>query len=257
MTADELVDAEVGTVRTLSAPTPKEALAHVEAAIDRGDLVAIFGRCTVEYDGRATSYLGPGDRHVMLKPDGAALVHTATGREPVNWQPPGCVHDPRLRDGILEIVSRRSTPDEVLHIRFERVIHAVAFTTDDAGELQLAGTEGDLRRRILEEPDLLEPGFRPLAVERETSAGAIDIFGKDTDGAVVAVELKRRRVGPDAVGQLRRYVDALQRDLHANAEVRGILVAPSVTDRAEQLLAAEGLEFVALAPESELDAVRD
>jgi RecB family endonuclease NucS len=62
------------------------------------------------------------------------------------------------------------------------------------------------------------------------------------------VGLKRRRVGPDAVGQLGRYVDALERDLHADAEVRGILVAPSVTERARRLLAEQGMEFVALEP---------
>ncbi|PSQ33190.1 endonuclease NucS, partial [Halobacteriales archaeon SW_12_69_24] len=49
-------------------------------------------------------------------------------------------------------------------------------------------------------------------------------------------------------GQLGRYVDALERDLHAEAEVRGILVAPSVTDRARRMLAERGLEFVALDP---------
>jgi len=65
------------------------------------------------------------------------------------------------------------------------------------------------------------------------------------------VELKRRRVGPDAVGQLQRYVDALRRDLHAEAAVRGILVAPSVTDRARGLLAEKGLEFVALEPKTD------
>lgn len=62
------------------------------------------------------------------------------------------------------------------------------------------------------------------------------------------MELKRRRVGPDAVGQLTRYVEALERDLHADAEIRGLLVAPSVTERAKALLAENGLEFVPLTP---------
>ncbi|PSP51500.1 endonuclease NucS, partial [Halobacteriales archaeon QH_7_68_42] len=73
-------------------------------------------------------------------------------------------------------------------------------------------------------------------------------YGEDRDGRTVVLELKRRRVGPDAVGQLGRYVDALERDLHAETEVRGMLVAPSVTDRARRMLAERGLEFVALAP---------
>ena len=77
-----------------------------------------------------------------------------------------------------------------------------------------------------------------------TTAGAVDIYGKDADGTPTIVELKRRRVGPDAVGQLNRYVNALKRDLAAGRSVRGLLVAPSVTERAQELLTTEELEFV-------------
>lgn len=235
----------------LSEPSAEEARTRLEAAIDRGALVTAFGRCTVEYDGRASSSLGPGDRHLMLKPDGTALVHTAEGQKPVNWQPPGCTHEVRVDDGRLEVRSRRSNPDEELVVRFERVAHLAAFDAGESVELSVSGTEADLKRRILEEPELIEAGFRPLATERETPAGAVDVYGEDADGATVVLELKRRRVGPDAVGQLDRYVGALERELHADAEIRGVLVAPSVTDRARRLLATKGLEFVALAPDTE------
>ena len=114
--------------------------------------------------------------------------------------------------------------------------------------LSVSGTEADMKQRILEHPELIESGFRPLSTERDTPAGAVDIYGEDRAGRVVVLELKRRRVGPDAVGQLNRYVEALERDLHAGVEIRGILVAPSVTDRARRLLATRGLEFVSLSP---------
>ena len=68
------------------------------------------------------------------------------------------------------------------------------------------------------------------------------------EGTPTILELKRRRVGPDAVSQLKRYVDALSRDLAAGRTVRGILVAPSLTDRAERLLASEELEHITLDP---------
>jgi RecB family endonuclease NucS len=87
-----------------------------------------------------------------------------------------------------------------------------------------------------------------MMTERETAAGAIDIYGQDADETPTAVELKRRRVGPDAVGQLNRYVEALERN-RPGRSVRGILVAPSVTDRAEELLSTEDLEFIPLTPE--------
>jgi RecB family endonuclease NucS len=84
--------------------------------------------------------------------------------------------------------------------------------------------------------------------ERKTPAGPVDIYGKDHEGTPVIIELKRRRVGPDAVGQLQRYVTAVDSDLPAGTTPRGILIAPSVTDRAERLLDSEGLESISLAP---------
>jgi RecB family endonuclease NucS len=232
---------------TLADPTPADALDAVTAAIDRGDFLTLFGRCAIEYDGRASSSLGPGDRHVTLKPDGAALVHTDEGQKPVNWQPPGCAHSVAVEEGLV-VRSERETPAETLLVEFEEVAHAAAYDGSDPEDLSLSGTEADLKDRILANPDIVETGFEPRATERETPAGAVDVFGVDADGNRLVLELKRRRVGPDAVSQLNRYVDALERDLHADATVRGVLVAPSVTDRARSLLAERGLEFVSLEP---------
>ena len=234
---------------TLSDPAPATALDAVTAAIDRGDFLTLFGRCAVEYDGRASSSLGSGDRHVTLKPDGTVLVHTDEGQKPVNWQPPGCTHEPSVEDGAFLLRSRRETPEEELLIRFEALRHVAAFDVTDPEELSLSGTEEDLRERVLDDPSAVEPGFEPLATERDTPAGAVDVYGEDAEGRAVVVELKRRRAGLDAVGQLERYVDALRRDLHADREVRGILVAPSATERTRNLLAEQGLEFVSLAPD--------
>ncbi|GAB7020061.1 endonuclease NucS [Halostagnicola bangensis] len=235
---------------TLEQPAFETACETISDGIARDALVTIFGRCTVEYDGRASSRLDAGDRHVMCKPDGTMLVHTDEGQQPVNWQPPGCTHEVFCESEELRLESYRSTPEERLLVAFESVLQVSVFPVSDSSELTLVGTEEDLRERILEDPGLLEPGFRPLATERDTPAGAIDIYGEDSVGRAVVVELKRRRVGPDAVSQLRRYVDALERDLHADASIRGVLVAPSVTDRAEGLLGEHGLEFVSLEPTS-------
>ena len=235
-------------MRSLTRPSHEDALALVVDGIEAGALVTVVGRCTVEYEGRAESTLGPGERHVMLKPDGAALVHTDEGQQPVNWQPPDCSHEARLVEGSLVVESHRETPAEHLLVTFESVLQVSAFGLTDERDLSLSGTEEDLKERVLADPDLVEPGFTPLATERATPAGAVDVYGEDADGRTVVVELKRRRVGPDAVGQLSRYVAALRRELHAETEVRGVLVAPSVTDRARRLLAERGLEFVSLTP---------
>ncbi|PSP98746.1 endonuclease NucS [Halobacteriales archaeon QS_4_70_19] len=254
-------------VETVVAPTAGAALAVCERALAGDALLTVSGRCSVEYEGRASSSLGPGDRLLVCKPDGSVLVHTDEGQQPVNWQPPGCTVEPALvesageagdtddeaagdvdREPRLRVRSERTTPAEELVVEFASVAQVSAYDAVDPGELALTGTEEDLRERILAEPELVEPGFTPLATERGTPAGAVDIYGEDADGRTVILELKRRRVGPDAVGQLSRYVDALRRDLHEDAAVRGVLVAPSVTDRARRLLAEQGLEFVALEP---------
>ncbi|MCT9098495.1 endonuclease NucS [Haloarchaeobius sp. HME9146] len=237
--------------RTVVTPDHETARSVVDDGLADGQLVTVFGRCTVSYDGRATSQLGLGDRHVMCKPDGTVLVHTDEGQKPVNWQPPGCRQEARLsEEGTLELFSTRDSPTEELLVTFERIRQVSVFSVMDDEQLTLAGSEEDLRQRILDEPDLVESGFVPLATERETAAGAVDIYGRDTDGNVLVLELKRKRVGPDAASQLNRYVEALRRDLHAGATIRGILVAPSITDRARRLLAENGLEFVALEPPS-------
>ncbi|MFC7176559.1 endonuclease NucS [Halosegnis marinus] len=229
-------------------PSPEAACEAVAAGIEAGEVVSVFGRCAVEYEGRASSTLGPGDRLLLLKPDGTALVHTEEGHQPVNWQPPGCDHAVAVEDGDLAVHSTRTTPEEELDVRFAAVAQVSRYAATDDSELALEGTEADLKRRVLDDPALVEAGFEPRATERETPAGAVDVYGVDADGNTVVVELKRRRVGPDAVGQLARYVEALRRDSHEGASVRGVLVAPSVTDRARELLAERGLEFVAVEP---------
>jgi hypothetical protein len=236
-------------VTTLHRPTHRDALVAVSEAIESGDLCSILGRCTVEYAGRAESSLGAGDRLVLLKPDGSALVHTDEGRTPVNWQPPGSDHTAVVRDGTLHVVSRRENPDETLRVAFEAVYQVTTMDADDDRELDLRKTETDLQNRIVDDPEIVEAGFEVVEVERRSSAGAMDIFGRDAEGRPVVVELKRRRVGPDAVGQLSRYVEAVRREEGLDEEddaVRGVLVAPSVTPRAEELLARDGFEFVAV-----------
>lgn len=237
-------------VRTLHRPSHRETLAQIEAAFERGDVISIFGRCSVEYQGRAASSLAAGDRLLLLKPDGSALVHTDEKRTPVNWQPPGCEHRAAVRDGQLQVRSDRTGPDESLTVRFTTVGQFSAYDVTDDEELDLTGSEEDLRQHILDNPELIEEGFEPEEIERASAAGPMDIYGEDTEGTPVVVELKRRRVGPDAVGQLQRYVEALRREFGEGTAIRGVLVAPSITDRAADLLGTEGLEHIALDPET-------
>jgi RecB family endonuclease NucS len=237
------------TVRTLHDPSHREALWALEAAFDRGELITVFGECRVDYEGRASSTLGAGKRLLVLKPDGSALVHTDEKRTPVNWQPPGSDHYAAVREGRLRVRSVRTSPDETLAVRFADVEQLSAMGVTGGRDLEVRGSEADLRRRILEEPNLVEEGLDPVAVERDSAAGPMDVLCVDADSNPVVLELKRRRVGPSAVSQLGRYVEALgDEDGVDPDEVRGILVSPSITDRARELLAEQGFEHAAVEP---------
>ena len=228
-----------------SGNTPAEVIALVNDGLVREDLVTLAGHCTVRYDGRTSRRFGPADRLVICKPDGATVVHEATGLQPVAYAQPDGTIEISAEDGVL-VQAERDDPPESLEIAFEEVPRVDVLAVETASAVGDAGPEARLRERILDEPELLEPGFRPLATERETSAGPVDVFGRDARGRTVIVEVKARRVGPDAVGQLSRYVISLEEDLHADAAIRGVLAAPGVTERARELLAEQGLEFVPL-----------
>lgn len=65
---------------------------------------------------------------------------------------------------------------------------------------------------------------------------------------MVVLELKRGRATLDALSQLKRYIDNLS---VGNKDLRGILVAPSITESAFKLLGSYGLEFRDLYPPKE------
>lgn len=235
------------SVASLADPSPTEAHAFIEEHLAKDAMITIVGECVVDYSGRTDSFLPAGERLVVLKPDGTLLVHRTRKRTPVNWQPPGCLHQASVEDGRLLVHSTRRDPEEVVEIEFRSILQVSGMQLADGRDLELVGTEEDLRQRILQEPSLIEDGFTPQDTERWNVAGPADIYGEDTDGRPVIVELKRRRVGPDAVSQLKRYVDEFIRDTGLEA-VRGIVVAESLTDNAQALAEREGLEFIPLTP---------
>lgn len=224
--------------RVVTEPSPDEA-AQLILESRRRDVVILFLRCEVEYAGRASSSLPLGDRVVMIKPDGAVLIHGGEKREPLNWQPPGSSITARVRKGMLEIVSVRRKPSEKLVITSPIVFVALAARCA-ADQLVVRGLERELVEAVLQEPSLIEPGFTPLKTEVSTPMGKVDLLGIDASGAPVFVEFKRGTAGIDAAVQLKRYVDHARKK-HPNA--RGILAANSISPAAMRVLREGALEF--------------
>ena len=231
----------------LDRPTLEKAFLAVKSGTSRRKTVLIVGNCWVDYDGRASSKLEPGERIVLFKSDGSALIHRPRDYAPVNWQPPGSLFRTRLDEDQLQVRVFRSKENEVLEVSFDEVSLVAVMDLKDAGEFHLYASEEDMQQAILLEPSLLEEGFRPITAERPVEPGFIDILGVDGDNVLTVVEIKRKAATKESVTQLKRYVDVFTLD--SERSVRGILVAPELARGAQQLLASLGLEFKALSPQ--------
>ena len=237
-----------GTNKTtvLANPTLAEAASIIERAFAGRRTLIVAGNCTVQYVGRASSTLELGERLLIIKEDGALLVHRPAEYEPVNWQPSGCVFHVQLKQDRLEVHGVRQKPRESVKVTFDSVFMVSSLDLEDSGEFLLFASEEDMHKAILLKPSLLEEGFKPISYEKKVEPGFVDVYGVDKDGKLVVVEVKRKTAGKEAALQLARYIDAIK--AKANRELRGVLAAPSLGKDVQRLLETLGLEFKALDP---------
>jgi len=241
-------------VVSLENPSVERAAEFIKEAVSERKAVILVGNCWVDYKGRASSKLEPGERIVMIKEDGSVLVHRPFGYESVNWQPAGCLFQTRTKGETLRVRAIRRKPSESVSISFDHVYLVSAMRLIDRGEFSLHASEEDMQRAILLDPSLLEEGFEPISYEKKVEPGFVDIYGVDRDGRLVVVELKRRTAGRDAALQLAKYVDFVK--TMTNREIRGVLVAPRLAKGVQTLLTSLGLEFKALEPKKCADILR-
>lgn len=215
-------------------------------ALAQRKTLLLVGNCRVEYRGRARSELEPGERIVMIKEDGSVLVHRPSGYDAVNWQPPGCIFQTHLKDGVLQITALRRKPAESIRMFFDKLHLLSAMKLKDTGEFSLYASEEDMQKAVLLEPSLIEAGFKPISFEKKVEPGFLDVYGIDDRGRLVIVEIKRKTAGRTATLQLSKYVKAVEGMV--KREVRGILAAPSIARGTQRLLAALELSFKPLDP---------
>jgi len=241
-------------VFALENPSVERAAEFIRDAVSERKVVLVVGNCWVDYKGRASSKLEPGERIVVIKGDGSVLVHRPVGYEPVNWQPAGCLFQTRVIGDVLHVRAIRRKPSESVRISFDRVYLLSAMNLVDRGEFSLYASEEDMQRAILVEPSILEDGLKPIAYEKKVEPGFVDVYGVDRNGKLVVVEIKRKTAGRDAALQLAKYVDFVKTVV--NREVRGILAAPRLARGVQRLLATLGLEFKALDPKKCTEVLR-
>jgi endonuclease len=233
----------------------------------------VIARCSVDYAGRLTAHLPAALRLLIVKADGSVLVHSDGGSyKPLNWMSPPC----RLTEEPDRwTVTGKS--GETLTVHIEEVVSDTEFRLGDDPGLVKDGVEAHLQELLAVQLDLLGDGWRLVRREYPTAIGPVDIMCRDALGASVAIEVKRhgeidganahegaattrsrhwavevkRRAGIDAVEQLCRYLELLNRDplLHP---VGGVLAAQTISPQARTLAEDRGIRCVIL----DYDAMR-
>ncbi|GGM57039.1 RecB family endonuclease NucS [Halarchaeum rubridurum] len=242
-----------------ASPDAETVARVIDEALHAGALVTAEVRCEVEYDGRTSGYLGPGDRLLVAKPDGTVLVHKPANHKPVNWMPAGGTVTASVGDASGEpvVVARRTNPRERVEVRVRETYGLTRFDADDTAEYEESGTEAEMHDYIAANPEEVEEGLRIVEHERETKYGYLDFYASDAEGTPVVIEVKRVQATLTHFDQLKRYMDLFAGDEDdvdgTERAVRGMLVAPSASARVKRACRDAGLEFVAL-PDFETEA---
>ena len=228
----------------LLSPSPEDLAAFLNRHTRSRDcLVQVAGLAEVTYRGRAASTADVGTYLVLIKQDGSLQIHHPTGIKPMNWQPKTDRLTARVDEDVCVLLTSRRSPEEQVQVVFLEPQVALALELAQAGGFVLQGSEAQMQQTLAEHPELIEPGLRVLTRELMVESGGIDLYAQDREGRFVVVELKRGRATQHAVSQLARYVRSVEQRLGAQAVVRGILAAPSITAPARLELESRGLEF--------------
>ena len=211
----------------------------------------MLGRCKIEYQGRAKSFLDWGERIIIVKSDGTVLVHKDTQRNPINWQPEGTTLSVHQEKKFLVLQTIHHKKREKMAITFDKINIILSTTLRDHVQLEIVGMEYDLTTKIEKNPEVIEPGFHVIRREKHTKSGLIDLRGRDKDNIPVIIEVKRGKATISAVHQLRMYVNDIKK-LNPAAPLRGILVASSIPSLVKNLLDDYGLEYKEIRIKSEL-----
>ena len=234
----------------------------------------VIARCQVDYAGRLTAHLPMAKRLILIKSDGSVSIHADDrAYKPLNWMSPPCslvelaapgLEHPSAPVGepLTALWEVRGREGDTLQIWLGEVYHDSSHELGIDPGLQKDGVEAHLQALLAEHPEALAPGLSLVRREHPTPIGPVDLLCRDAAGAYVAVQIKRRGeiegakhgltnarhwavevkriAGLEAVEQLTRYVDFLNRDTLL-APVGGILAAQTIKPQARTLAEDRGL----------------
>ena len=166
----------------------------------------IIADCSAVYSGRGDSTLARGTRAILIKSDGSVSIHNDNSNKPLNYMKTASQLITINGDG--EEVWSFDARHELLQITIHRIHGSFEEQLLDKSNepgLKVDGTEAHLQQWLFDHPEALGPGITTLQREFQTGAGAVDILAVGSDGAPIAVEIKRVAAA-GAADQVRRYV---------------------------------------------------
>ncbi len=189
----------------------------------------VVARCTVDYQGRLTAHLPSAVRLIMIKADGCVAVHADGGAyKPLNWM--NAPNRLIVADTTWTVTSPKG---ERLIIEIEELLSDTAHEMGIDPGLQKDGVEAHLQELLAADPTTIGEGLTLVRREFPTEIGPVDLLCRDSEGAAVAIEVKRRGE-IDGVEQLTRYLDFLNKDPSLRP-VRGVFVAQEIKPQAKVL----------------------
>jgi RecB family endonuclease NucS len=209
----------------------------------------VIARCQVDYAGRLTAHLPMATRLLLIKADGSVSIHSDDrAYKPLNWMSPPC-----WLTEAPDTWTVQNRAGERLVISVAEILHDSAHDLGPEPGLVKDGVEAHLQELLAEHIVTLDADWSLIRREYPTAIGPVDILCRDSSGAAVAretgsapaarprhwaVEIKRRAT-IEAVDQLSRYVELLNRD-PLLAPVGGVLAAQTIVPQARTLAEDRG-----------------
>ncbi len=198
----------------------------------------VIARCSVDYQGRLAAHLPEAVRLIMVKADGCLAIHADGGAyKPLNWMnaPNKLVTD----EGVWTVTNPKG---ETLTITLHEVLADSDHVLGDDPGLRKDGVEAHLQELLAASPHAIEDGLSLVRREYPTAIGPIDLVCRDSEGRLVAIEVKRRGE-IDGVEQLARYMERLRLD-SSLGDIRGVFVAQRIKPQAKVVALSRGLSCV-------------
>ena len=258
----EHVDRVIELLARNSTIGPRLVLAHarggfrglVPRALIFVSVRLVIARCQVDYAGRLTAHLPMAKRLILIKSDGSVSIHADDrAYKPLNWMSPPCSlveleapgaehRSAPIGEPLTALWEVRGREGDTLQIWLAEVYHDSSHELGFDPGLQKDGVEAHLQALLAEHPEALAPGLSLVRREHPTPIGPVDLLCRDSAGAYVAVEIKRRGE-IDGVEQLSRYLDLMRRDTLLGT-VNGILAAQLIKPQARVLANDRGISCV-------------